>query len=112
MSHWNVEMWEDDSGHSPVKEWLNGLSDEQVIGLSKTIKLLGECGNQLRMPHSKALERGVFELRERRFGFRIYYCFRNGRIVVLLCGGDKDSQKRDIKTAREIMKLLRQEDKK
>ncbi len=112
MSHWNVEMWEDDSGHSPVKEWLNGLSDEQVIGLSKTIKLLGECGNQLRMPHSKALERGVFELRERRFGFRIYYCFRNGRIVVLLCGGDKDSQKRDIKTAREIMKLLKQEDKK
>ena len=104
-------MWEDEAGHSPVRKWLDGLSDEQVIGLSKTIKLLGECGNQLRMPHSKALEKGVFELRERRFGFRIYYCFQGGRIVVLLCGGDKDSQERDIKTAREIMKALRQEGK-
>ena len=112
MSHWNVEMWEDDSGHSPVKEWLDGLSDEQVIGLSKTIKLLGECGNQLRMPHSKTLERGIFELRERRFGFRVYYCFRAGRVVVLLCGGDKDSQSKDIKTAREIMKALKLEEKK
>ena len=40
----------------------------QVFGLSKTIKFLGERGNQLRMPHSKGLEKGIFELRERRFG--------------------------------------------
>ena len=112
MSHWNVEIWEDDFGNSPIKKWLDGLTDEQVIGLAKTIKLLGDCGNQLRMPHSRALERGIFELRERRFGFRIYYCFRNGKVVLLLCGGGKDSQEKDIKTAREIFKALKQEGKK
>ena len=112
MSHWNVEMWEDESGNSPIRKFLDSLSDEQVIGLAKTIKLLGECGNQLRMPHSKALERGIFELRERRYGFRIYYCFRGGRIVLLLCGGDKDSQVRDIKKAREIIRALKQEEQK
>jgi putative addiction module killer protein len=110
MSHWNVEMWVDDSGDSPVQKWLDNLTDEQVIGLSKTIKVLGECGNQLRMPHSRALEKGLFELRERRFGFRLYYCFRNGKVILLLCGGDKDSQTRDIKKAREIMKAIQQED--
>ncbi len=112
MSHWNVEMWEDESGNSPVRKWLDSLSDEQVIGLAKTLKLLGDCGNQLRLPHSRALERGIFELRERRFGFRIYYCFKGTKIVLLLCGGDKDSQERDIKKAREILKELRQEGKK
>ncbi|MGA3097402.1 MAG: type II toxin-antitoxin system RelE/ParE family toxin [Bryobacteraceae bacterium] len=43
----------------------------------------------------------VFELRVA-FGpgFRIYYGLDGKRIVVLLCGGDKRSQKADIKAAK------------
>ena len=33
-------------------------------------------------------------------GFRIYYGLDGKRIVVLLCGGDKRSQKADIKAAK------------
>ena len=35
-------------------------------------------------------------------GYRVYYTIRNGAVVLLLCGGDKDSQERDIKRAKEM----------
>ncbi|MFA6618312.1 MAG: type II toxin-antitoxin system RelE/ParE family toxin [Candidatus Neomarinimicrobiota bacterium] len=36
-------------------------------------------------------------------GYRIYFSLRNDTIVLLLCAGDKGSQKRDIKKARNIL---------
>ncbi|ACJ19760.1 type II toxin-antitoxin system RelE/ParE family toxin [Coxiella burnetii] len=59
------------------------------------------CGNRLRLPHSSSLKKGLFELRERKFGYRIYYAFLPNKTVILLHAGDKKSQKRDIKTARQ-----------
>lgn len=63
--------------------------------------MLGEVGNGLALPHSKALGKGLFELRERRFGYRIYYCFRSESVIILLAAGDKRTQERDIKIARD-----------
>ena len=37
-------------------------------------------------------------------GYRVYYTIRGRVIVVLLCGGDKSSQRRDIARARELSK--------
>lgn len=37
-------------------------------------------------------------------GYRIYFVKRGDMVVILLCGGDKGSQDRDIKRAREIAK--------
>ncbi len=55
----------------------------------------------------KPLDAGLFELR---FvfgaGLRIYYTLRNGQVVLLLAGGDKSSQQRDIENARAILKTL------
>ena len=44
---------------------------------------------------------GVSELRINRGpGYRVYYTIRQRTVVVLLCGGDKASQKRDIEIAK------------
>jgi putative addiction module killer protein len=55
----------------------------------------------------KNLGGGLFELR---FflgpGFRAYYTVRNGRVVLLLTGGDKSTQAKDIKKAHNIMTAL------
>ena len=35
-------------------------------------------------------------------GYRVYFCKAGDTIVILLCGGDKGSQARDIKTAKRL----------
>ena len=39
-------------------------------------------------------------------GYRIYYVIQETTIVLLLNGGDKNSQKKDIEKAKEILKEL------
>ena len=39
-------------------------------------------------------------------GYRLYYTLRNQQLVILLCGGDKSSQSRDIKKAKELLEQL------
>lgn len=53
----------------------------------------------------KTLQEGVSELRIHYGpGIRIYYGKIGNRIVLLLCGGDKDSQDNDINKAKEYLK--------
>jgi putative addiction module killer protein len=68
--------------------------------LLKELKLLEICGNDLKLPHSRALGNGLFELREQRYGYRIYYGFYKNRVIILLHAGDKSKQQNDIKIAR------------
>lgn len=39
-------------------------------------------------------------------GYRVYFVTRNQTIIVLLCGGDKGSQKRDIRRAKGLVATL------
>jgi putative addiction module killer protein len=56
---------------------------------------------------SKGLRGGVMELRiDYGPGYRVYYVRRGAKIVILLCGGDKRTQQRDIKRARELAERL------
>ena len=44
---------------------------------------------------------GVWELRiDTGAGYRVYYARSGKQVVLLLCGGDKRSQKADVKTAK------------
>ena len=72
--------------------------------------MLEKIGNELKLPHSRALGEGLFELRERRYGYRIYYGFQSNLVIILLAAGDKKSQQTDIKTARQHLVELRKED--
>ena len=40
-------------------------------------------------------------------GYRVYFKEKDGKIIVLLIGGDKSSQQSDIEKAKEIWKLLK-----
>jgi putative addiction module killer protein len=40
-------------------------------------------------------------------GYRVYFVHRGTTVVILLCGGDKTSQERDIKAAKALAKELK-----
>lgn len=80
--------------------WLRGLRDDRAV-VRITTRLdrlkLGNVGD------AKALGGGVNELRiDYGPGYRVYYCQRGRLLVLLLCGGDKRTQDKDIKRAREL----------
>jgi putative addiction module killer protein len=41
-------------------------------------------------------------------GYRVYYCRHGAALFVLLCGGDKSTQKKDIKVAKQLAKELKE----
>lgn len=92
-------------GKSPFSEWLNTLRD---IGARALIR---KRLNRLRIGNfgdTQNLGNGIHELRI--FygpGYRVYFGLDGKDIVVLLCGGDKKSQKRDIKKAEKYWKDYR-----
>lgn len=51
----------------------------------------------------KPIGEGVYEMRvDYGPGYRVYYANRRERVVLLLIGGDKSSQERDIKKAKAL----------
>ena len=71
-----------------------------------------EFGPNLRMPHSRAMGGGLFELRPRgREGIgRVFYCFVVGKRVVILHAFIKKTEetpKQDLRIARRRMKEVR-----
>ncbi len=99
MGKWNIEYWITGSGNSPIAKWVQKLTIEQAASVTKELCILAKLGNELRLPHSRSLSKGLFELRERQFGYRIYYCFKGEKLIILLAAGDKKSQDADIKAA-------------
>jgi phage-related protein len=94
-----------------VKEFLAALSKRAKPKVYAVLAMLEEHGNRLLMPHSRSLGEGLHEIRVRhREGpFRIIYCVRPGRRVVLLHGFVKRTEQTpqaDLDKARERKRAL------
>ena len=69
MSEWEVRYWDEgEKEKGSIERWLDRLTRDQLKGVAKELKFLSLCGTDLKLPHSRALGRGLFELRERRYG--------------------------------------------
>lgn len=86
-------------------DWLDNLRDRQarqkIAARIRLIETEGYFGDH------KSVGDGVSELRiHAGAGYRVYYTQRGGRLIILLAGGDKDSQTRDIARAKQTLKEL------
>jgi putative addiction module killer protein len=88
----------EDRGRSPFSEWFGGLDAAAAARIDRYIRRM-ESGN---FGDSKAVGDGVQELRMHfGAGYRVYYGRDGERIIILLGGGSKRGQSRDIRAAKE-----------
>lgn len=67
-----------------------------AMGNAGDVCPIGEGLSELRIDHGP--------------GYRVYFVQRGAMLVILLCGGDKGTQGRDIRTARQLARALEDED--
>jgi putative addiction module killer protein len=89
-----VREYQTATGGVPLTEWLDGLRDPvsraRIVARLDRLKagLLGDW---------KSIGDGVFELRiDVGPGFRVYYGQDGKTLILLLCGGDKHTQTKDV----------------
>lgn len=104
---WTIEV-------SPeVDDWYQLLSVPETVRVDAVIERLATRGNQLGMPHSRALGSGLYELRFNlsKRAQRITYVFDLDRRVITLTVFHKqrNNEKREILRARRAQRDLRRE---
>lgn len=108
---WKIQTYETRSGEKVVDEFILKLQPKTKAKIAHSVKLLKQYGNNLGMPHSKALGSGLFELRIRgREEVRVFYCFVQDRTIYLLHGIKKQTQrtpKTELDIALERMNSLK-----
>jgi putative addiction module killer protein len=96
-----LRIYETVDGKRPFDEWLDDMRDRATLAriASRLNRVaLGNLGD------AKSVGSGVSELRLAfGSGYRIYFAQDGDRIILLLCGGDKGSQDRDIRTAKTYL---------
>jgi phage-related protein len=85
-----------------IEKWPDGI----LADYARLVELLMEFGPNLKMPHSKALGKGLFELRPKgREGIgRTFYCYLVGQRIIILHAFIKKTQgtpENEMKVARK-----------
>lgn len=85
-------------------KWLKKLRDRKaVLGIANRLDrvITGNFGDV------SSVGEGISEMRI--FvgpGYRLYYTIRHDTIILMLCGGDKSTQEKDIKKAKKMAKSV------
>ena len=87
-------------------EWLDDLADERAKARISVRLISADKGN---FGDCAPVGDGISKMRVH-FGpsYRLYFTRRGKVIHLLLCGGDKSSQKRDIKRAKALLAALKE----
>lgn len=90
---------------SELDKWLRKLSD--LKAKAKILFRIQKLENDEHFGDCKSVGDGIKELRINfAKGYRIYFKEKDEKIIILLIGGDKSSQDKDIKKAKEIWENL------
>lgn len=103
---WVIQKYVDDGGNCPFDEWFEALDTQTQVRIDVRLDRvsLGNFGDR------KLVGEGVYELR---FffgpGYRIYYGLVERRLVLLLVGGSKKRQNKDIQVAQQLWAAYQRE---
>ncbi len=103
---WDIGVFYDTHGNCPYIEWLHSLSEEVIIIIQHRIRRVryGNLGDH------KRIDQNIYELR---FfigpGYRIYFIKLKNNKILLLNGGTKSTQRKDIIKANNLLKKYKGE---
>lgn len=91
----DVDFYDKTDGTRPARDFILSLPVKMRAKMARTISMLESCGTDLREPHSKHLDDGIFELRAKVGSdiSRVLYFFVIGRKAILTHGFVKKTQK-------------------
>jgi putative addiction module killer protein len=93
-----IRIYEDEEGRAPFSEWMD-RQEAPLYGRVMARLERVELGN---LGDHRGVGDGVFELRiDFGPGYRVYFGVDGSELVVLLIGGTKKTQRRDIETAKQ-----------
>ena len=88
------------------KQWFASLKDRNARARVDVRIRRMSLGN---LCDVKSVGSGVSEIRiDYGPGYRLYFIFQKKRLIILLCGGEKSTQSKDIKLAQEIAQLIKE----
>ena len=101
---WTIDYYSEE-----VRLEIDALPADIRASYTRLTELLEEFGLDLRMPHSRAMGGGLFELRARgREGIaRVFYCMKVGKRIIILHSfikKTKETPKRELDIARRRQK--------
>ena len=103
-----ILTYKTNDGKCPFDAWLCNLDNSIKVRIIKRLERIaddnyGDC---------KKLDNELSELRFKfGAGYRIYFTEIENVIIVLLCGGDKSTQEKDIEKAKEYIQDLKERNK-
>lgn len=98
-----INLFQLPSGDVPYEKWYLRLPLFTQARITKYLRRVASGGSRRNV---KPVGEGVFEVKiDVGPGYRVYFGEQGSKIILLLIGGDKSSQKRDIKQAKEYWRL-------
>jgi putative addiction module killer protein len=86
-------------------KWLSKLKD--LRAKAKILFRIQKIESEGHFGDCKPVGDGICELKiNYAKGYRVYFKEEDGKIIILLIGGDKSTQQKDIEKAKEILKKL------
>lgn len=102
MTTKSIDYYVTSSGKTPFLEWMNKLDMNSEIVVDRYIQRVAQGSAKKSI---KSLKGGLFEIRiPYGGGLRVYFGEEGKKLILLLIGGDKKTQRRDIQKAREYWK--------
>lgn len=87
-------------------KWLRKLKD--LTAKAKILFRIQKIENDEHFGGCEPVGNGIRELKiDYAKGYRVYFKESDGKIIILLIGGDKSTQQNDIKRANEILKRIK-----
>jgi len=87
-------------------KWLRKLKD--LRAKAKILFRIQKIENDEHFGDCEPVGNGIREFKiDYAKGYRVYFKESDGKIIILLIGGDKSTQQRDIENAKEILKRIK-----